>query len=531
MVRTKTARALAALAIGFLALGLTGPMAAAADKRPPPTPEERAAALIRPAVVYVEVHWSGFVIDEDGVVYNDGKPYEYAIRCTGFIVNPSGSIVTAGHCVDDTSAPTSGARRDFISIAVDEAIRKGTYKNNPSAATLFEFGLANWKVEGQAKDTPPEREVFVQRGVAAANQKGGDTLPARVVDFRNFNQGDVALLKIEKSDLPASLVAPASDIEIGTRVLSVGYPGSTDEVTDTSLEPTNKDGSVNAKKTVGSIPFYEISAAMSGGMSGGPTVDLQGRIVGVNSFSPQGETEAFNFIAPGSIVTELLTKNGVKNELGRTDSIYRAGLTEYFNGKYSNSIKQFDKVLALDPSHQQAQEYRQKAAKAKADGLEGGSSLPIIPIAIVVGLIGAGLVAFVAMRSRGGKTEPAMAGAPGASSTWASMPAATSPAAPQPAPEAPTSPPAEPTVSTPEPAPSTPVGFTGTPASPPPTITPPPAATPAEPPAVSPISEPEPLAPAASGSADAEEQVAFCPSCGTHRADGAAFCAKCGHRF
>lgn len=116
------------------------------------------------------------------------------------------------------------------------------------AARLFAFGQANWRLEGEAKDSPLERQVFMQRGVAAGGKTTGEVVPARVVDFRPLSQGDVALLKVETSDLPSVELAPATDIQIGTRVLSIGYPGSTDEVTDASFEPTNKDGQISAKR-------------------------------------------------------------------------------------------------------------------------------------------------------------------------------------------------------------------------------------------------------------------------------------------
>src|SRR5688572_13338833 len=90
----------ALLAAGIVMSGSGTAWAEEADGRPAPTPEERAAALARPAVVYLEQHWKGFVFDESGNPFNGGSAYELTTRCTGFGVAPSGYIATAGHCVD-----------------------------------------------------------------------------------------------------------------------------------------------------------------------------------------------------------------------------------------------------------------------------------------------------------------------------------------------------------------------------------------------------------------------------------------------
>ena len=79
-----------------LTIGLSAAAPAFAQPaRPAPTPEERAAALTRPAVVYLEQHWSGYVFDEEGKLFNNNKSYEIVTRCTGFGVSPDGYIATA----------------------------------------------------------------------------------------------------------------------------------------------------------------------------------------------------------------------------------------------------------------------------------------------------------------------------------------------------------------------------------------------------------------------------------------------------
>ena len=399
------------LAAGAAALTLTlvaaGP-ALAATPTPAPTPSagaspqqatptERAAAEVRPAIVYVTEKFSAYVADETGTYFNNGNPYELTATCTGFGVNPDGYVATAGHCLD-TYSP-NGIKGDFIAAVAKEVVATIP---NVTLQEAVEFGTANWTVEGKAKGSAIDTQIAV---VTGSVQGGGkpQVLPARLVDIRPFTQGDVALLKVETTDLPTVELAGDADVQIGTPLLSIGYPASADAVTDPSLEPSNKDGQVSAKKTVGSVPVYETSAALTPGMSGGPTVDLEGRVLGINSFMPAGESQAFNFVAPASGLTELLSRNGVRNELGPDDKAFRAALDAYYAGHYTDAIAGFDKLLQVAPQHAQAVQYRTLAAKARdrfgdvpvAPAPQADPSSPVLFWAVVGG--GAALAAGLAV--------------------------------------------------------------------------------------------------------------------------------------
>lgn len=398
---------------------MSGPGAQAQTGAATGTPEEKAAAVVRPAVVYIEQYWKAWVrVPRSSQLFfqgyvNGGQPFEWATRCSGFVVNPSGYVVTAGHCVDPGE---EGARGTALELAVDWLVRDGRVFRRDFGFWLDEAHLA-WGVEGTEKGSRPDLEVWVQRGVAAGGLRTGEAFPARVIDYQPWSQGDAALLKIEESDLPTVLVGSTGEIDTGLPVLSVGYPGSSDAVTDQTYEPTFKDGQVNSEKTRegGLLPVYEISAAVSGGMSGGPTVNLQGEVVGINSFGIVGETEAFNFITPASLVTEMMARNGAENALGPIDEAYRAGIDAFFAGDYRAAIEGFDEVLGLSPTHQQAQEYRVEAVKLAADQpsaptrekREADGSFPVWVLAIVAGAVLAGGGFMLVRRGRPVSSAPA----------------------------------------------------------------------------------------------------------------------------
>jgi serine protease Do len=378
--------------------------------RPQPSPVQKAENLIHPAVVYIEEQLTAYVGNDKGWFNDLNQPVKMSFRCTGFVVNPAGYVATAGHCVDPGA---EGARGDIIkAIAQQDAQHDATIDPDK----LFNFGMANWKVEGAVGGSPIDQGFAVLRG--GANGDKPQSFPARVVDFRPVSQGDVALLKVEASDMASSELATDTDVEVGQQIISVGYPGSTDKVTDESMDPDNKDGTVSAKKTAGSVPVYETNAALSGGMSGGPTVGLDGRVVGINSRGPAGETQAFNFIAPAAGLAELLNRNGVKAQLGPLDVQFRNGLNDYYAGHYTSAIASFDKILALAPTYQQAAVFKTNATKARDQYGDVSTSSGSKTILYIVGGLGAALVAIAAVvvammiRRRGNRQRPQPGGAP-----------------------------------------------------------------------------------------------------------------------
>lgn len=395
----------AVLALGLLSASPGTALAEDNATRPAVNPEQRAAALIRPATVYIEATTTGWLRMPDGELF-DTAPYQASWTCTGFVVNPDGWVATAGHCVDDVrSMLLDTAFADIYAANMDW---------DPDELAAFVDG--SFTVEGEKGGSDPALDISVYFGEGNV----AETLPASVIEFRPLQQGDVALLKVQRDDLPSSLLASDDDVAIGTPVLSVGFPGSTAGVTDPTLEPTNKSGKVSAKKTSGTVPFYETDAALSGGMSGGPTVDLEGRVIGLNSFGPSGESQAFNFIAPSSGLEELLAARGITAQLGPADERYREALTDYYEGRYTEAIEGFDSVLAMSPGYPGISNLKSDAVRLRDQYGDASSSGSSSSLPLVLGGIGAAVVVvaalggFLMMRNRRNTPAPAAVGFHGA---------------------------------------------------------------------------------------------------------------------
>ena len=402
--RARCGRALALLSVVALAVlvGSTG-TASANDGRPQANPEERAAAMIRPAVMYLSGQSYGQVRLPNGQMLSQfgagsNMPFTATWGCTGFVVNPDGWVATAGHCVDPESAKDlilKRAANEYVTQFPDSPAGR-----EPNAA--LDWLQKNARVEGDTPDRGPEISLALLYGngtnVAAK-------MPANVVDFRPLGKGDVALLKVEKHNLPSSELATDADVSIGTPILAVGFAESTQNITGPSLDPTNKSGKVNKKSTMGSNPEYEIDAAVTQGMSGGPTIELNGKVIGVNSFAPVGEPQAFNFIAPADGLAAILASKGVKATLGPADVSYRRGLDRYYAGHYTDAIKDFDQTLAMSPDYPGALDLKTNAVNLRqqygdVSVFRSSNLLRYLISGALLVLVVAGWMTFTVLRSR-----------------------------------------------------------------------------------------------------------------------------------
>lgn len=88
---------------------------------------------------------------------------------------------------------------------------------------------------------------------------------------------DVALIKVEATDLPPLTIGNPADLKKGQWVMAIGSPFGLDStVTVGIVSAINRD-------TGDYLPFIQTDVAVNPGNSGGPLLNLSGEVVGVNS--------------------------------------------------------------------------------------------------------------------------------------------------------------------------------------------------------------------------------------------------------
>jgi S1-C subfamily serine protease len=93
-----------------------------------------------------------------------------------------------------------------------------------------------------------------------------------------ISQLDLALLKIEGDQKPIEL-ADSSKVQIGEKVIAIGNPqGYQFSVTDGIVSAINRDGLNNMGA------YIQTNAELNPGNSGGPLINTQGQVIGMNNF-------------------------------------------------------------------------------------------------------------------------------------------------------------------------------------------------------------------------------------------------------
>lgn len=103
----------------------------------------------------------------------------------------------------------------------------------------------------------------------------GKEYPAKIIG--SDERTDVALIKIEAKDLKPMVIGDPKKLKKGQWVLAIGSPFG--------LESTVTSGIVSAinRETGDYLPFIQTDVAVNPGNSGGPLINLDGEVVGVNS--------------------------------------------------------------------------------------------------------------------------------------------------------------------------------------------------------------------------------------------------------
>jgi len=133
----------------------------------------------------------------------------------------------------------------------------------------------------------------------------GTALPATLVG--RDAKTDLALLKV-KSDKPLPSVdwADSAKTRVGDWVMAVGNPFG--------LGGTVTKGIVSARgRDIHSGPYddyFQLDAAINRGNSGGPTFDLSGRVIGINTaiYSPNGGSVGIGFAIPSNLAKEVVAQ-------------------------------------------------------------------------------------------------------------------------------------------------------------------------------------------------------------------------------
>ena len=145
--------------------------------------------------------------------------------------------------------------------------------------------------------------------------EGASSVLVRLSDRREFDaevigtdpRSDLALLRIEASDLPVLKLGKDGELEVGEWVLAIGSPFGLDYSVTAGIVSA-KGRSLPTERNENYVPFIQTDVAINPGNSGGPLFNLDGEVVGVNSqiFTRSGGSIGLSFAIPVSVVRNVV---------------------------------------------------------------------------------------------------------------------------------------------------------------------------------------------------------------------------------
>jgi serine protease Do/serine protease DegQ len=144
----------------------------------------------------------------------------------------------------------------------------------------------------------------------------GSELDATIIGYDE--KTDIAVLKVDASDLPYARMADSDNLRIGDVVFAIGNPmGIGRTVTMGIISATSRD--LNMLGDQGYESFIQTDAAINMGNSGGALVDAYGRLIGINTaiVSPSGGSVGIGFAVPMSLARSILVSLATDGEVRR----------------------------------------------------------------------------------------------------------------------------------------------------------------------------------------------------------------------
>ena len=224
--------------------------------------------------------------------------------------------IGSGSSVKSSNSPlvTSEVSPDDSSIG-DTVIAQVANAMSDSVVTIsssINDGMTTGEATGTGVVLTADGEILTNAHVVADATEvhvrfAGETEPRLAKVLASDPGNDLALLKIEATDLKPATFAQPGTIRIGDGVIAIGY------ALDLDGGPTVTSGIVSAlKRTIitesGALNgLIQTDAAISSGNSGGPLVNFRGEVVGINTAVARSDANsAANNVGFSIAVDELV---------------------------------------------------------------------------------------------------------------------------------------------------------------------------------------------------------------------------------
>ncbi|XP_044096603.1 serine protease HTRA1 isoform X1 [Neovison vison] len=143
--------------------------------------------------------------------------------------------------------------------------------------------------------------------------KNGATYEAKIKDVDE--KADIALIKIDhEGRLPVLLLGRSSELRPGEFVVAIGSPFSLQNTVTTGIVSTTQRGGKELGLRNSDMDYIQTDAIINYGNSGGPLVNLDGEVIGINTLKV---TAGISFAIPSDKIKKFLTESHDRQAKGK----------------------------------------------------------------------------------------------------------------------------------------------------------------------------------------------------------------------
>ncbi|XP_060789272.1 serine protease HTRA1A-like [Neoarius graeffei] len=258
------------------------------------------------------------VCGSDGASYRSACELKRASESAQELQQPPVLLVHKGACGQVQEKPTSlRYKYNFIADVVEkiapavvhiELYRKMVYSLRERAVAtgsgfiVSDDGLIVTNAHVVADKTRVKVEL-----------KNGQSYDAKITDIDE--RADIALLKINSpSKLPVMSLGQSADLRPGEFVVAIGSPFSLQHTVTTGIVSTTQRGGKELGLRNSDMDYIQTDAIINYGNSGGPLVNLDGEVIGINTLKV---TAGISFAIPSDKIKEFLTESYDRQARGR----------------------------------------------------------------------------------------------------------------------------------------------------------------------------------------------------------------------
>jgi serine protease Do len=243
---------------------------------------------------------------------------------TPIVMTQNALPVSLGNFANGFSAVLKPALPAVVNISSSRVVKPGRNQMSPMFNDPFFRQFFGDQGQGEAR---PQREQSLGSGVIVSSNgtiltnnhviDGATDIKVFLNDKREFQakligtdpQTDIAVLKIDASNLPTLPLGDSNQLQVGDLIFAIGDPFGVGETATMGIVSATGRGGFGIERYEN---FIQTDAAINPGNSGGAMIDIHGNLVGINTAilshggMGEGGNEGVGFAIPMSMAKPIM---------------------------------------------------------------------------------------------------------------------------------------------------------------------------------------------------------------------------------